>query len=107
MLTALLDVPTERYWRFGVRPASLSILEVYAEGAIAEVIGRHLSVPVEPVTPDAAAGHFGWIGAFFAVDAPASSALTQERLGWRPTHIGLTEDLEQGHYFEPVATAAS
>jgi len=39
LLTALLDIPAERYWGFTIRPASLSILDVYPEGAIAEVIG--------------------------------------------------------------------
>lgn len=73
---------------------------------IAEVIGRHLEVPVVSVAPEEAAEHFGWMGAFFALDAPASSALTQERLGWRPTHIGLVEDLEQGHYFAISASPA-
>jgi nucleoside-diphosphate-sugar epimerase len=74
---------------------------------IAEVIGRHLDVPVVSIAPEDAAAHFGWIGAFFAVDAPASSALTQERLGWTPTHIGLIADLEQGHYFEQARMAAA
>ena len=32
-------------------------------------------------------------------DMPASSAITQELLGWKPTHAGLIEDIEQGHYF--------
>lgn len=73
---------------------------------IAEVIGRHLDVPVESVAPEAAGEHFGWMGAFFGVDAPASSALTQERLGWKPVHLGLIADLEQGHYFEPVPVVA-
>jgi hypothetical protein len=36
---------------------------------------------VRLTAPEEAAEHFGWIGAFFAVDAPASRALTQERLG--------------------------
>jgi nucleoside-diphosphate-sugar epimerase len=67
---------------------------------IAGVIGRHLDLPVVSVAPEDAVEHFGWIGAFFALDAPASSALTQERLGWQPTHPGLIEDLEQGHYFQ-------
>jgi nucleoside-diphosphate-sugar epimerase len=66
---------------------------------IAQVIGRHLDVPVVSVSPDDAGDHFGWMGAFYPVDRPASSALTQERLSWEPTHIGLIEDLEQGHYF--------
>jgi len=26
--------------------------------------------------------------------------LTQERLGWKPTHAGLMEDLEKGTYFD-------
>jgi hypothetical protein len=36
---------------------------------------------------------------FFAVDAPASSALTRERLDWTPTQPGLIEDLDAGSYF--------
>jgi nucleoside-diphosphate-sugar epimerase len=74
---------------------------------IAEIIARHLNVPAVSIAPDDAAEHFGWLGAFFALDAPASSALTQERLGWRPTHIGLLEDLDQGHYFRTAAVTAS
>jgi nucleoside-diphosphate-sugar epimerase len=74
---------------------------------IAELFGRHLSVPVVSISPEQAGEHFGWIGAFFGLDAPASSALTQQRLGWKPTHPGLIDDLERGHYFEQVAAAAS
>ena len=48
---------------------------------------------------DEAAGHFGWLGPFFALDVPASSMLTQRQLSWRPTHQGLLADLEQDHYF--------
>ena len=66
---------------------------------IAESFGRHLGVPVTSIAPDAAFDHFGWIGAFFGIDMPASSELTQQRFGWQPTNIGLLEDLEQGHYF--------
>jgi hypothetical protein len=36
---------------------------------------------------------------FFGSDIRASGALTQELLAWQPTHIGLIEDMEQGHYF--------
>ena len=74
---------------------------------IAEVIGRHLNLPVVSVASEHAAEHFGWIGAFFAIDAPASSKLTQERLGWRPTHSGLIADLEAGHYFTPAQSAVA
>jgi nucleoside-diphosphate-sugar epimerase len=69
---------------------------------IAELIGRHLDLPVESVPAD----HFGWLGAFFSLDVPASSALTQEQLGWTPVHPGLVEDLEAGHYFAPARSAA-
>jgi nucleoside-diphosphate-sugar epimerase len=73
---------------------------------IAEVIGRHLDLPVVSVAPEEAGEHFGWISAFFSLDAPASSTLTRERLGWEPAHPGLIADLEAGHYFEEVRAAA-
>ena len=66
---------------------------------IAEVIGRRLNIPVVSKSPEEAANHFGWIGAFAGIDCPASSKLTQERLGWRPAHPTLLTDLERGSYF--------
>jgi nucleoside-diphosphate-sugar epimerase len=74
---------------------------------IAEVIGRHLDLPVKSISPDQAQEHFGWMGAFFGLDCPASNALTRERLGWEPTHVGLIEDLEQGHYFAQAPVPAA
>jgi hypothetical protein len=56
-------------------------------------------VPVMAKSPEEAAGHFGWIGPFFGMDGPASSAETQERLGWRPTRPGLIADLDGAYYF--------
>ena len=38
-----------------------------------------------------------------ALDSPASSALTRELLGWQPTHPGLIDDLDEGHYFRAFA----
>jgi nucleoside-diphosphate-sugar epimerase len=70
---------------------------------IAGTIGRHLSLPVTAIAPETAAYHFGWLGVFFSLDVPASSALTRERLGWRPTQTGLLDDLEEGHYFHDRA----
>jgi nucleoside-diphosphate-sugar epimerase len=70
---------------------------------IAGTIGRHLSLPVTAIAPETAADHFGWLGVFFSLDVPASSALTRERLGWRPTQPGLLDDLEEGHYFHDRA----
>lgn len=67
---------------------------------IAEAIGRGLGVPTVAVPPAEAAGHFGWIGAFFGADSPASNALTRELLGWEPTGPTLLDDLAAGHYFK-------
>ena len=66
---------------------------------IAEVIGRRLNIPVVSKSPEEAADHFGWFAAFAGLDCPASSKLTQERLGWRPEHPTLLTDLERGSYF--------
>ncbi len=65
---------------------------------IAEVIGRGLKVPVVSLSQEEAPAHFGWLAAFMGFDMPASSALTQERLGWHPTGRGLIADLEQMDY---------
>ena len=67
--------------------------------AIAEVIGRHLNLPVAAIAPENAAEHFAWLAGFLAIDAPASSALTRELMGWQPTQPGLIDDLDKGHYF--------
>jgi nucleoside-diphosphate-sugar epimerase len=68
---------------------------------IAEAIGRGLRVPVVAKSPEEAAQHFGFLGFFVGADVPASSALTRERLGWRPTaQPGLLEDLNHASAFE-------
>jgi nucleoside-diphosphate-sugar epimerase len=88
-------------------PAGSTLHAVAEEGvpirAIAEVIGRHLDVPVVAVSPDDAAEHFGWMALLLAADSPASSALTRELLGWQPTHPGLIADLDEGHYFNAAS----
>lgn len=66
---------------------------------IAEVIGRHLNLPLLSLTAEEAVERFGWVGRFLMFDKPASSALTRDLLGWNPTGPKLLEDLEQGHYF--------
>jgi nucleoside-diphosphate-sugar epimerase len=67
---------------------------------IAGVIGRRLNVPVVSKTPQEAADHFGWFAHFAGIDSPASSAQTQQRLGWRPTQPGLIADLDRPRYFQ-------
>jgi nucleoside-diphosphate-sugar epimerase len=70
---------------------------------IAEAIGRSLGLPVVSVPAEQAAEHFGWLGIFFASDAPASSALTRDLLGWEPVGPGLIADLDAGHYLSAAA----
>jgi len=74
---------------------------------IAETIGRGLKVPVVSLSPEKAAAHFGWLAMFAGLDMPASSAQTQQRLGWQPTGPGLIADLEKMIYFESKADIPS
>ena len=66
---------------------------------LAGVIGQQLQVPVVSKPAEEAADYFGWMARFAGLDMAASSALTQQRLGWQPTHVGLLADLEHGDYF--------
>jgi nucleoside-diphosphate-sugar epimerase len=81
-------------------PAGAVLHAVGDEGvpvrAIAEAIGRHLNLPAKSLP----AGEYeGMLGRLLSTDMPASSTITQELLGWRPTRPGLIVDIEQGHYF--------
>jgi nucleoside-diphosphate-sugar epimerase len=65
---------------------------------IAEVVGRGLKVPVVSITPEQAAGHFGWLAHFVSMDLASSSAQTRAALGWNPTGPSLITDLENMRY---------
>ena len=62
--------------------------------SIAETIGHELGLPVEPVSAES----FGFLGTIFGVDQPSSSAITQKKFGWQPTHPSLLDDLAAGNY---------
>jgi nucleoside-diphosphate-sugar epimerase len=62
--------------------------------AIAEAIGRGLNVPTISISREEAAAHFGFWAMPSGLNLPASSAYTQQRLGWRPTGVGLITDLD-------------
>jgi len=73
---------------------------------IAEVIGRRLNLAMASKSQEQATEHFGWIGLFFGMGVVASSAVTREKLGWLPAHVGLVDDLERGTYFETEKATA-
>src|SRR5580698_2105566 len=81
-------------------PAGAVVNAVGDEGVpvreIAEAIGRHLNLPARSLPAEEFGGMLVRI---LSTDMPASSTITQELLGWKPTHPGLMEDIEQGHYF--------
>jgi nucleoside-diphosphate-sugar epimerase len=66
--------------------------------AIAEALGRGLKVPVVSIKHEEAEAHFGWLARFAEHDMPASSALTQQKLNWKPTGPGLIADLNGMDY---------
>jgi nucleoside-diphosphate-sugar epimerase len=85
-------------------PAGSTLHAVADEGVairdIAEVIGRHLNVPEVSISAEDAGEHFTWMAHFVAMDSPASGAVTQELMKWKPTQQGLIADLDEGHYFK-------
>jgi nucleoside-diphosphate-sugar epimerase len=84
-------------------PAGSALHAVGDEGVpirdVAEVMGRHLDVPVAAIADADAPTHFTWLANFIGLDSPASSEATRRLMDWTPTNVGLIEDLEQGHYF--------
>jgi len=66
---------------------------------IIEVIGRALKVPVKSIRQEEAGDYYGPLAMFAGLDMPASSALTQQRLGWKPKEIGLIADIGRPGYF--------
>ena len=67
---------------------------------IAAAIGRGLDLPVVSITAEEASEHFGFLSLVVPLDNPTSSALTQQRLGWRPTNPGLTADLGARRHYD-------
>ncbi len=95
---------TARLYRLALEKAEGATYHAVAEEGvsnreISEVIGRGLKLPIVSITPEEAVGHFGWLGPFAALDLPASSAQTRQKLGWNPTGPGMISDLENMRYF--------
>jgi nucleoside-diphosphate-sugar epimerase len=83
-------------------PAGAILHAVGEEGvstrAIAEAIGGSFDVPVVSIAPKDAVEHFGFVGAFFAMNLPASSVQTQDRFEWTPEGPTLIADIKAGAY---------
>jgi nucleoside-diphosphate-sugar epimerase len=72
---------------------------------LAAALGEHLGLPTASIAPEDAERHFGWIGAFYGLDLPATSARTRDLLGWVPTGPTLLTDIAAGAYPLPGVTA--
>jgi nucleoside-diphosphate-sugar epimerase len=66
---------------------------------IAEIVGRHLNLPVVSIPPEDAPAHFGMMAMFAGLDGAVSSTLTRQWLGWKPIQIGMIADISRPGYF--------
>jgi len=103
---AVHTLDAARAYRLAVEsaPAGARLHAVGDEGVpfrrIAEAIGRGLHLPVTSIPAERAPEHFGVLAGQAAADGHATSALTAALLGWAPTHPGLIDDIDQGHYVD-------
>lgn len=65
---------------------------------IATLIGKQLQLPVQSVSGEAIVTHFDWMGRFITFEGAAIGSKTQEQLHWKPTHIGLLEDMQENYF---------
>lgn len=65
---------------------------------IAEALAARLNVATGSVSAEVLAKELPFIGSFLAADIPATSDITRQLLGWKPTGPTLLEDIAAGHY---------
>jgi len=65
---------------------------------IAELISEKLDLPTKSLSEEETKEHFQWMSHFITFDSPATNLKTQETLGWKPTEIGLLEDLTKNYF---------
>src|SRR5690606_11771623 len=62
------------------------------------LIGKQLQLPVQSDSGEDTVTHFDWMGRFITFEGAAIGSKTQEQLGWKPTHIGLLEDMQENYF---------
>ena len=72
-------------------------------GAVVEVIGRHLKVPVSAIPAEDAGLHFGFQAAIIGRDMPASNP-DPRTAGLAADPPGLLDDLDNAAYFDQLAS---
>lgn len=65
---------------------------------IAELIGKQLDLPAQSVSGEEIVKHFDWMGRFITFEGAAIGTKTQEQLAWKPTHIGLLQDMQENYF---------
>ena len=83
----------------------LLAVAVFVFGFSGGIINGSTNALVSDISEEGRSSGLALLGVFFGVDAPASSGLTRELLGWETSRLGLIDDLEQGHYFRSPAAA--
>ncbi|MBT32940.1 MAG: 3-beta hydroxysteroid dehydrogenase [Thalassobius sp.] len=66
---------------------------------IAEKIGERLNIPVQSISAEMATEHYGFLGSFAVIDAPASNNITRNTFNWEPENPTWLEDMDQDFYF--------
>jgi nucleoside-diphosphate-sugar epimerase len=94
---------TARLYRLALEKKTSGIYHAVGEEGvaskdIAEAVARGLKLPARSITAEEAQATMGFLGHFAAWDMPASSALTQKALNWKPTGTDLITDLNNMNY---------
>ncbi|MGH3321134.1 MAG: SDR family oxidoreductase [Streptosporangiaceae bacterium] len=86
-------------------PAGTNLHVTAEEGVafrqIAEALASRLGVPAASAPAEQVAEEIPYVGRFVGADIPATSTITRDLLGWRPTGPMLLEDIAAGHYDQP------
>jgi len=102
--SAVHRLDAARAFRLAVEKAGkCAIYNVVGDNAIetktiAELIGKQLNLPVQSLSGEALVNHFNWMARFISFEGAATGFKTQEALGWKPTHIGLLENMQENYF---------